>query len=266
MTIKTHHNQVKEVQALKAAGRLIEPIDDLFKDEIRELGRELGLSDELVERQPYPGPGLAIRIIATADTKPAKTDSKPIRNYLEEYDIRAELLPIRSVGVGGDERSHLSVVALQKTGLKADDLAKLGADLPAHFRNDVNRVIYALGPADISKHSVTKTLLTADVRDQLRQADKIVFEAMRANDLLTKIKQFPVVLIPISFGKAGERSIVLRPVTTSTFMTVQAMLPGRDLPDDFIDTIAKRILSEVPGITQVFLDLTNKPPATTEWE
>jgi GMP synthase (glutamine-hydrolysing) len=59
---------------------------------------------------------------------------------------------------------------------------------------------------------------------------------------------------------------VLRPVITSTFMTVQAMLPGRDLPKDFLDTIAKRILSEVPNISQVFLDLTNKPPATTEWE
>ena len=49
-------------------------------------------------------------------------------------------------------------------------------------------------------------------------------------------------------------------------MTVQAMLPGRDLPEDFLHKIAKRILKEVPGISQVFLDITNKPPATTEWE
>ena len=268
MTIKTHHNQVKEVQDLKVAGRLIEPIDDLFKDEVRELGRELGLPEELVERQPFPGPGLAIRIIATADTKPAQAKGTAIQKYLDETHagIQAQLLPIRSVGVGGDERSHLSVVAIQKPAVKADELVKLGADLPAHFRADVNRVIYALGPADITKHTVTKTLLTADVRNQLRQADRIVFEAMRASDLLTKIKQFPVVLIPLSFGKRNERAIVLRPVTTSTFMTVQAMLPGRDLPDGFLDTIAKRILSEVPGISQVFLDLTNKPPATTEWE
>jgi len=268
MTIKTHHNQVREVQELKAAGRLLEPIDDLFKDEVRELGRELGLPDELVERQPFPGPGLAIRIIATDGSKVGRAKNPAIQTYLDEHHagVKAELLPIRSVGVGGDERSHLSVVALEHADLNATKLAKLGADLPAHFRDSVNRVIYALTPGPLAEHHVTQTLLTADVRDQLRQADKIVFEAMRAADLLTKIKQFPVVLLPLSFGKAGQRSIVLRPVTTSTFMTVQAMLPGRDLPEEFLNMLSMRILTEVPNISQVFLDLTNKPPATTEWE
>ena len=271
MTIKTHHNQVREVQELKAAGLLLEPIDDLFKDEVRELGRELGLPEELVERQPFPGPGLAIRIIAAAESQelaepPAQ--QQEIQKFIDTHTpgTGAHLLPIRSVGVGGDERSHLSVVALEHGQLGPEQLAKLGADLPAHFRETVNRVIYALGPAPLAKHTVTKTLLTADVRGQLRHADRIVFEAMRAADLLGDIKQFPVVLLPLSFGKAGQRSIVLRPVTTSTFMTVQAMLPGRDLPSDFLSIIAQRVLTEVPGISQVFLDLTNKPPATTEWE
>jgi GMP synthase (glutamine-hydrolysing) len=271
MTIKTHHNQVREVQELKAAGLLIEPLDDLFKDEVRELGHELDLPNDLVERQPYPGPGLAIRIIAATESdvnlKPPPEQAE-VQRFLEQqpFEAKAHLLPIRSVGVGGDERSHLSVAALEPTGLDSAQLAKLGADLPAHFRETVNRVVYALGPQPLVKHSLTKTLLTADVRAQLRQADKIVFEAMRAADLLGAIKQFPVVLLPLSFNKPGERSIVLRPVITSTFMTVQAMLPDRDLPVSFLDGIAKRILAEVPDISQVFLDLTNKPPATTEWE
>ncbi len=271
MTIKTHHNQVREVQELKAAGLLIEPLDDLFKDEVRELGRELGLPEELVERQPFPGPGLAIRIIAAPESdnelRPA-AGQPDIQAFLDKqtFAAKAQLLPVRSVGVGGDERSHLSVAAIEQAGLGQAQLAQLGADLPAHFRETVNRVIYALGPRPLAGHSLTKTLLTADVRAQLRQADKIVFEAMRAAGLLGSIKQFPVVLLPLSFDKPGQRSIVLRPVTTSTFMTVQAMLPGRDLPDGFLDGIAKRILAEVPGISQVFLDLTNKPPATTEWE
>lgn len=271
MTIKTHHNQVREVQELKERGLLLEPIDDLFKDEVRELGRQLGLPEDLVERQPFPGPGLAIRIIA------AKKSEKLAEPPEEEIEIEAfvsvqpagakpHLLPIRSVGVGGDERSHLSVVALENNNLSGDELAKLAHALPAHFRETVNRVIYALTPGPLGDHSITKTLLSADVREQLRHADRIVFEAMRGADLLGDIKQFPVVLLPLSFGKAGERAIVLRPVITSTFMTVQAMLPGRDLPEDFLPGIAKRILKEVDGITQVFLDITNKPPATTEWE
>ncbi len=271
MTIKTHHNQVREVQELKASGMLIEPIDDLFKDEVRELGRQLGLPEELVERQPFPGPGLAIRIICSADSKdlvePHK-DQQEVQSFLDDQAVKAKghLLPIRSVGVGGDERSHLSVIALQNSGLKAEDLARLAHDLPAHFRGTINRVVYALTPGNLDKHTINKTLLTADVRKQLRQADRIVFEAMRSADLLDSIKQFPVVMLPLSFGQPGGRSIVLRPVITSTFMTVQAMLPGRDLPDGFLEAIADRILKEVPGITQVFLDATNKPPATTEWE
>src|SRR5665213_3390193 len=161
MTIKTHHNQVKEVQELKASGLLIEPLDDLFKDEVRELGHELGLPKDLVERQPYPGPGLAIRIIASAESdsnlKPPAEQSE-IQKFLDKQTFKAQvqLLPIRSVGVGGDERSHLSVAALDHADLDAVQLAKLGADLPAHFRETVNRVIYALGPQPLANHTLTK--------------------------------------------------------------------------------------------------------------
>ena len=271
MTIKTHHNQVKEVHELKDRGLLIEPIDDLFKDEIRELGLELGLPADLVQRQPFPGPGLAIRIIATSKSEP-KLKPLPeqiaIQTFLDKQfpNLKSHLLPVRSVGVGGDERSHLSVVAIENSNLDSEILARLGTDLPAHFRETINRVIYALGSQPLSNRTQTKTLLTADVRAQLRLADRIVFEEMRAANLLDKISQFPVIVIPISFNKPGQRSIVLRPVTTSTFMTVQAMLPGRDLPTEFFQKITDRILAEDPGISQVFLDLTNKPPATTEWE
>ena len=272
MTIKTHHNQVKEVQDLKAQGLLVEPLDDLFKDEIRELGKELGLPEELVQRQPFPGPGLAIRMIATDQSDvmhEPHEDQVKIQEFLDtqtKTNLTAHLLPIRSVGVGGDERSHLSVVALQDPSLDRAVLASLGSELPAHFRLSVNRVIYALGPNPLDDCSITKTLLTRETSNQLREADAIVFHEMREAGLMRKIIQFPVVLLPLSFGESGGRSIVLRPVITSTFMTVQAMLPGRDLPEEFFKTITERILSKVPHINQVFLDITNKPPATTEWE
>lgn len=271
MTIKSHHNQVKEVRDLKEQGLLIEPIDDVFKDEVRELGRQLGLPDELVDRQPFPGPGLAIRIIAApkSDQKPAQDKAQhKLQTFIDKsgYSVKAYILPVRSVGVGGDERSHLSVAAIENSQLGADQLAKLGADIPAHCRDSVNRVIYALGAQPLNNFSVTKTLLTNDVRTQLRLADRIVYEEMRNYELINKISQFPVGLLPLAFGQIDSRSIVLRPVTTSTFMTVQAMLPGRDLPAEFLYKVTVRILKEVPGISQVFLDLTNKPPATTEWE
>lgn len=272
MTIKTHHNQVQEVQELKAAGLLIEPIDDLFKDEVRELGAELGLPEELVQRQPFPGPGTAIRIICAAESNANLAEASE-RSKLQKFvdmhmpGAQVHLLPIRSVGVGGDERSHLQVAAIEHANLSPEQLVKLGADLPAHFRDTVNRVVYALSAGTLNKHAQVQTLLSADARAQLRQADRIVFEEMRVANLLERIKQFPVILLPLSFdSQLNHRSIVLRPVMTSTFMTVQAMLPGRDLPEHFLNKLSKRIVTEVEGISQVFLDLTNKPPATTEWE
>lgn len=270
--IKTHHNQVKEVQELKASGMLIEPLDELFKDEVRAVGRHLGLPEEVVQRQPFPGPGLAVRILcAKGDEfyeKAAKTE-QTIQDYLNDKkyneDITAKLLPIRNVGVGGDERSHVAATALQ-TSLSWESLGKLAIELPATFRDDLNRVIVALGDQPVNKLSITPTLLQPETTGQLRHADKIVWEEMRAFNVTRIISQFPIVLLPLSFGKQGERSIVLRPVTTTTFMTVQPLLPVRDISLAFIQKAASRILEEVPGISQVFLDLTSKPPATTEWE
>lgn len=270
--IKTHHNQVKEVQDLKARGLLIEPLDELFKDEVRMVGRHLGLPEEVVQRQPFPGPGLAVRILCTKgdesfDQK-GNTESN-IQSYLDDKKldehILAKLLPIRNVGVGGDERSHVAAVALQ-TYASWEELGKLAIELPATFRDEINRVVIALGDKSLNTLSITQTLLNSETTRQLRHADRIVWEEMRAFDIIKKISQFPVVLLPLSFNKPGERSIVLRPVTTSTFMTVQPMLPGRDITLDFIQKVSARILAEVPNISQVFLDLTAKPPATTEWE
>lgn len=268
--IKTHHNQVPGIKALEAAGLLVEPLDELFKDEIRRLGEHLGLPEDVVWRQPFPGPGLAIRILANKDGRIEASDQQKtaaIRTYLKQTgrQLTAQVLPVRSVGVGGDARSHASALALQGD-LSWAEFADLAKDLPAHFRSEINRVVVALGPERLASPQLVDTDLSQVTADQLRRADSIVFAQMRKAGLLKKIKQCPVVLLPVSFGQKGDRSIVLRPVTTSTFMTVQAMVPGKDLPEAFIRNCTDGILAEVPGISQVFLDLTNKPPATTEWE
>jgi GMP synthase (glutamine-hydrolysing) len=132
VTIKTHHN----VGGLKPGMKfkLIEPLRELFKDEVRNVGRELGLSDEMVGRHPFPGPGLAIRVLSDV-TRP-KLDVLRAADaiYLEEiraaglYDkiwqAFAVLLPVRSVGVMGDERTYENVLGLRAVtstdGMTAD--------------------------------------------------------------------------------------------------------------------------------------------------
>jgi GMP synthase (glutamine-hydrolysing) len=159
-TIKTHHN----VGGLptKMRLKLIEPLRELFKDEVRVLGKELGLPDDIIWRQPFPGPGLAIRILGPV-TK-ARLDmlkaaeaivAWEIKNaglYREIWQAFAVLLPIRTVGVMGDQRTYEHVVAIRAVtsldGMTAD-WARLPPELLGTISNriinevrGVNRVVY----------------------------------------------------------------------------------------------------------------------------
>ena len=131
-TIKTHHNVggLKEEMHFE----LIEPLRELFKDEVRQVGRELGLPEEMVGRHPFPGPGLAIRILGPVTEDRLEILRRADSIFLEEiraaelYDdiwqAFAVLLPVRSVGVMGDERTYENVCALRavtsRDGMTAD--------------------------------------------------------------------------------------------------------------------------------------------------
>jgi len=131
-TIKSHHNVGGLPPDLKF--ELIEPLRELFKDEVRVLGRELGLPDHLVDRQPFPGPGLAVRIIGEvtaervgllqeADAR-VQAEVKGLPNYREIWQSFGVLLPVQSVGVMGDGRTYENVLAVRAVqsldGMTAD--------------------------------------------------------------------------------------------------------------------------------------------------
>jgi GMP synthase (glutamine-hydrolysing) len=160
VTIKSHHNVggLPERMNLK----LVEPLRELFKDEVRALGRELGLNEAFVGRHPFPGPGLAIRIPGEITQEKADILRKADAIYLEElrnnglYDTIwqafAVLLPVKTVGVMGDHRTYDHVCALRAVtstdGMTADffpfDMAFLGR-VATRIVNEVkgiNRVVY----------------------------------------------------------------------------------------------------------------------------
>ncbi|MEX0644803.1 MAG: glutamine-hydrolyzing GMP synthase, partial [Parvularculaceae bacterium] len=160
VTIKSHHNVggLPERMNLK----LVEPLRELFKDEVRALGRELGLPDHFVKRHPFPGPGLAIRIPGAVTKEKAELLRKADAVFLDEirraglYDeiwqAFAVLLPVKTVGVMGDERTYDHVVALRAVtstdGMTADFypfshdfLARTATRLINECRG-VNRVVY----------------------------------------------------------------------------------------------------------------------------
>lgn len=266
--IKEHHNQVQRVRDLNP----IEPLDDLFKDEIRAMAVKLGLPEEIAYRQPFPGPGTALRILGLEEggfSCHDEASQQTINKFIARMNIELGsnlsplLLPVRSVGVGGDSRSHIAAVALEGHS-SPEALAAITYNLTSQFRRLTNRVVYKLGGPGLYTIEPIATKPTREIRETLRHADRIAFEVMRAMGVIREIEQMPVILLPL--GAKGARSIVIRPVTTKTHMTVQAMLPGVHLPREFYNEITTRILSEVNGISHVFLDTTNKPPATTEWE
>lgn len=171
--IKTHHNVGG--LPLKMDLQLIEPLRELFKDEVRKLGLELGLPYDLVYRHPFPGPGLAIRILG---------------------EIKAEYIDI------------------------------------------------------------------------LQRADAIFIEELKKYDYYHKVSQAFVVFMPIkSVGVKGDTRhysylVALRAMETVDFMTAR----WAELPYEFLTSVGQRIVNEIKEISRVVYDITNKPPATIEWE
>ena len=148
-TIKSHHNVggLPEKMRLK----VIEPLRELFKDEVRDVGRELGLPDLLVNRHPFPGPGLAVRIPGEVTPQKVKLLQEIDHIFIEEllvsmlykevWQAFAVLLPVQSVGVMGDERTYDYVCALRAV-TSVDGMTADWAELPTPFLKRVsNRII-----------------------------------------------------------------------------------------------------------------------------
>ena len=160
VTIKTHHNVGGLPQKMNL--KLIEPLRELFKDEVRLLGKDLGIPDEILGRHPFPGPGLAVRILGDINAEKVellqqadlilREELKNFGIYDDVWQAFAVLLPIQSVGVMGDFRTYEKTIALRAVtsidGMTADwarlphdFLAKVSSRITSEVRG-VNRVVY----------------------------------------------------------------------------------------------------------------------------
>ena len=234
----------------------IEPLKELYKDDVRRLGEEIGLPHELVWRHPFPGPGLGVRILC------AESEWK-IENEKLTMDIPATyaVLPVQSVGVQGDGRTYRQAVALFSNDPShvAPEFLELATSIP-NTHQQFNRVLQCTSHAAPPTFVFTPGTVTRERADLLREADHIVAEEMERAHLYELIWQFPVVLLPFGTTSGGQ-SIVLRPISSDDAMTANAVV----LPQDVLQRMTDRIVA-LPGIDCVFLDLTNKPPGTIEWE
>ncbi len=282
--IKTHHNRVPEIEEMIRAGKVIEPIKELYKDEVRAVGRRLGLPDKMVDRHPFPGPGLAVRCLCVDTVYRQDVDNdysqklKTTFHYNgKETFYEGHILPIKSVGVQGDERTYRQPLAIDL--MTKHDWNELRVLAPAmtNANSSINRVMLTIATKDnqpISNIQITapSTLTKARI-EKLQEADKLVMDFIYEVDVKKEVWQCPTVLLPLSINAEkiispekkispqAMESIVIRPVSSMEAMTANFT----ELPWDKVQELAQKIL-KIDGISAVFYDITNKPPGTIEWE
>ena len=254
--IKTHHNRAPRIQALIDQGRVIEPLVEFYKDEVRALGEQLGLPHEVVWRHPFPGPGLAVRCVCADGEARVQAAGIPL-----PVGVAGFIVPVRTVGVQGDERSYSRLLAVEGAG-GVDAAGTLARRITNEHRaiNRVVDVVYRRAGRPLDTFAIHPATLTRERVGLLRAADDLVTRTVRRRGLYDAIWQFPVGMLPL--GTAADReAIVLRPVSSRDGMTAEYAR----LPAPVVDEIAAA-LATLGRVDAVFYDVTNKPPATIELE
>ena len=259
--IKTHHNRVPAIQKMVDEGRVLEPLAELYKVEVRELGERLGLPEELVWRHPFPGPGLGIRLLCGDGVAPRGEPgaAEALAGLLKGSGWRGALLPVKSVGVKADLRSYEQPVMLWGPGSQeaaGETAVRVFKEVPG-----VNRCILDLSGRGFAGAEALAATVTRPRLDLLREADALVMEALRRHGLTRAVWQCPTVFLPMRLDGRGDELVVVRPVLSERAMTARpAVLPGSLLME------LRTGLLQMEGIAGVALDVTTKPPGTIEWE
>ena len=272
--IKTHHNDIDLVRKARESGRVVETNWDWHKDEVRQVARMLGLPEEIAGRQPFPGPGLAVRLIADhgdggVTAEQARAVAERVSGWSSAY--QGTVVPVQTVGVQGDQRSYryLALVAGPHGGeLSAVDwgaLTRLGNRLANRF-DFVNRTAYVLNhrglPADVEHHA---TYIGDATVELLRELDARVTRHLT----LGTVSQAFAVLLPV--GRGGRCSVAVRTFVTEDFMTGRPARVGDDLGAEVPLRVVEELVAEIEAgfsdrVDLVLWDVTSTPPATVEWQ
>ncbi len=261
--IKTHHNRVPVIQKMIEQGLVIEPLAELYKTEVRELGETLGLSEDIVWRHPFPGPGLGIRLLCSDGTvtngRALQDSQQALTDLLKDSGFGGAVLPVRSVGVKADLRSyeHPALLWGELDFHRAESIAlQVFQKVPG-----INRCVVDVTGKSVTHARALAATVTRGRLDRLREADAIVMEGLRRHGLYRDIWQCPTVFVPLEINHIGSEFVVIRPVLSERAMTAKPAL----LPAEVLIDLRDRIL-QLPEISGVAIDITTKPPGTIEWE
>lgn len=263
-TIKTHHNRVPIIEEMIAKGKVVEPLLDLYKVEVRDLGEKMGIPSDMIWRHPFPGPGLGVRLLCSDGTSNISEDelaviAENVSQVLSRYGLTGAPLPIKSVGVKADLRcyEHPMLIA----GDASWDVLEEAAGAIFKSVPGVNRCIWNLGPSLPKMFRVSSGGMTRARLDLLREADAIVMDGLKRHKIYAEVWQCPTVFVPLEVdGKAGELCIV-RPIKTERAMSATSAR----FPKALIGELRESLLA-LPTVVGLAYDLTSKPPGTIEWE
>jgi len=287
--IKSHHNVgCAFIENMKAKGRIVEPNRFIFKDEIREAARTIGLPPEISERQPFPGPGLGIRIVNGLDewiNDEFYRINLKVNKIASEYGLEGHLLPIKTVGVQGDARtySYLALLNGKRNWKKIREAAK---KIPTEV-HEVNRIVYdisdrksEIGMSYFPSNNLIPTTVNKETVDLLKDVDYEGRNIIDKYGFNKDISQTIFVLFGADIYNQGKRSVALRGVSTDDFMTVSPIEPlnvkmselGQYRKNNKIrmsweclDEISDNLIKKYK-VGAFVIDVTDKPPATTCWE
>ncbi len=264
--IKTHHNDVAIVREARKKGLIVETNSDWHKDEVRKVARKLGLEESIASRQPFPGPGLAIRLLCHDKKEEVEIEAEDVQKLneiLKTSGERGYIVPIKSVGVQGDARSYRNLCLMEGNNIDFDwkPVTAKAKEITDSI-NTINRVGYIL-----NKKEILETINCYDMRicdesvDLLRELDKIVTTGLEE----AKVNQTFAVLLPIGITK--KYSVAIRTFVTNDFMTGRPGEIGKEVSKEMIKNVVDEINNKFGDkIEFVIYDVTSKPPATCEWQ
>jgi GMP synthase (glutamine-hydrolysing) len=251
------------IEEMIAAGKVVEPLADLYKVEVRELGEMLSIPHDMIWRHPFPGPGLGVRLLCSdgrvEDEEALDKLAPEIAGTLAAFGLTGAPLPIKSVGVKADLRSYEHPVLIHGDA-GWDRLAEASGTV---FKtvDGINRTLWNLTATMPSHFKPLAATMTRDRLDLLRECDHLMMEGLRRHGLYGEVWQCPTVLVPVEIDGRGKELCILRPIHSERAMTATAAR----LPHELLAELRESITA-LPGISGLAYDLTSKPPGTIEWE
>lgn len=303
-TIKTHHNRVAGIQALIAKGLIIEPLKDLYKDEVRNIGKKLGLNDELVMRHPFPGPGLSINVLCNngihsdADKVELSESKKELEAFFAPYkrkgsnELKAaniSVLPVKSVGVQGDFRTYRFPAVLNFPGSQSSSLAAVGSQAAVSSQKTASSLASYQLPvlpewkelektsSDITNgtKSVNRTIIALYTKD-----GSVLREGYCDKPRLDQTREVDSIVLDALhesdwYSKIFQHLTINLPysATAGNCSIVLRPVVSEDVMTARFAHLDLNLLQKIVAkiaalgfVDNLYYDITNKPPATFGWE